>query len=119
MKSINKRFVIEKINLSLPDNNVKTEQRQINNLIGIVVDTRYTGSDTANIYFNDINNNPIDSWTLQFGVYRYFYSRPVSMYLDNIAIIYFNQISGGTNIIPVNIWLIGQKTIEFPTYRGV
>ena len=117
MKSINKRFVIEHIVFDLPNNSTRQMQRQINNMVGYIVDTWYPGSQTAFLGFNDINNNVIEGQTLQGGMHRYFFQRPISMYLNDIGIAYNNLLQNGSDQIVVNIWLIGEKTIDTTPYR--
>lgn len=113
MTSIIKRFVIEHITLKLPQGNTKLEERQINNMVGYIVTTRYLGDDTAEIHFHDAHGRMIEALTLKNGVQRCFFQRPVSMYVTKISIHYTNP-ARGSDQITVNLSLIGEKKIDLP-----
>jgi len=118
MRSIIKRFVIEHVKLRLPKGNVKPEERQVNNMVGYIVTTSYQGTDTAEVRFHDANGRVIEAMTLKNGTQKCFFQRPISMYVNDITLTYF-QPAGSSDTVDVDLSLIGEKEIDITSYRNL
>ena len=111
MMSIIKRFVIEEIELRLPSGNVKLVERQVNNMVGYIVTTRYLDQGAAEIRFHDANGRVVEAMALESGPHERSFQRPVSMYLNDISITYSDPDSISP-YIEAEISLLGEKKID-------